>query len=155
MRKAIFLALPAALILCTNYSTFAQLGTALVLVKGDAPNSSTPTCSFTSATILSPIPVVQGLLGVQRGDPPEQVEAAMGFPPDQPYTKETLQWTGERGGNYVQAVVNFRNNTVATRSFTMAINYKQSNEKQCRWEVQEAAQGTQQGTQQLTQPLTP
>ena len=154
MRTAVFLVLPTTLILCTNYGAQAQLGVtsgnSLVLVKGDTPNSPTPSCSFISATVLRPVPIVQGLLFVQRGDPPDQVEAKMPFPPDQPYANDVLEWTATRGGNYIRAVVNFRNKSVLTRSFTMATNYKQPNEKQCQWEVQEEEQGTQQDS-----PLQP
>lgn len=154
MRTAIFLVLPTTLILSTSHCALAQLGNYLELVKGDTPNSPTPSCSFTSDTILSPVPIVQGLLGVQPGDPPEQVEAAVRFPPDQPYSNEVLQWTAQRGENYVKAVVNFRNNGALTRSFTAAINYQQPDEKQCEWQVRD----TQQGGTQLNvppQPLTP
>jgi hypothetical protein len=69
----------------------------------------------------------------------------MGFPPDQPYANGVLQWTAIKGGNYVRAVVNFRNSGALKRSFTMATNYKQPNEKQCQWLVQEE-QGIQQNS---------
>lgn len=141
MRYAAFLILPTTLTLCTNYSALAQQdfssGPSLVLVKGDTPNSSTPSCSFISITELKPIPIVQGLLFVQLGDSPDRVEAKVGFSPDQPYTNDVLQWTAIKGGNYVRAMVNFRNNGALKRSFMMANNYKQPNEKQCQWEVQE------------------
>ena len=146
MRYAVFLILPT--ILCANYSALAQedlsTGPSLVLVKGDTPNSPTPSCSFISITELKPIPIVQGLLFVQLGDSPDRVEAKVGFLPDQPYANGILQWTAMKGGNYVKAMVNFRNNGALKRSFIMANNYKQPNEKQCQWEVQEEQQGTQQ-----------
>lgn len=142
MKTAFFLALPTTLILCTSQSVLAQLGTSLVLVRGDTPNSSPPRCSFTSETILAPIPIVQGLLGVQTGDPPDQVEANMRFSPDRPYANNVLQWTAVRGKHYVKAVVTFQNDGALKRSFTMAINYKQPNQKQCQWEVQDTQQGT-------------
>lgn len=141
MRTAFLLALPATLILCASQSVLAQLGTNLVLVRGDTSNSSKPRCSFTSETILGPIPLVQGLLGVQTGDPPDQVQSEMRFAPDRPYANSVLQWTAMKGGQYVKAVVTFRNDGAHTRSFTMAINYKQPNQKQCQWEVQETQQG--------------
>ena len=146
MRYAVFLILPT--ILCANYSALAQedfsTGPSLVLVKGDTPNSPTPSCSFISITELKPIPIVQGLLFVQLGDSPDRVEAKVGFRPDQPYANGVLQWTAMKGGNYVKAMVNFRNNGALKRSFIMANHYKQPNEKQCQWEVQAEQQGTQQ-----------
>ena len=155
MRKAVFLILPATLMLCPSYGALAQedvsSGPSLVLVKGDTPSSPTPSCSFISATVLRPVPIVQGLLLVQPGDPPEQVSAKMGSSPDQPYANDVLQWTAMKGGNYVRAVVNFRNNGALKRSFTMATNYKQPNEKQCQWEVQEEQRGTPQDS--LSPPL--
>lgn len=156
MRYAIFLVLPTTLILSTNYRVQAQesvsSGSNLVLVKGDS-TASTPTCSFISATELRPVPIVQGLLFVQRGDPPDRVEAKMGFLPDQPYANGVLQWTATKGGNYVRAVVNFRNNGALTRSFTMATKYKQPNEKQCQWEVQAEQELQQNRFQSLLQNL--
>lgn len=147
MLKAVFLVLPSTLILCTNYLALAQVGVSsgpsLALIKGDTPTAATPSCSFISTSELKPVPIVQGLLFVQRGDPPDRAEAKMGFPPDRPYANDVLQWTAIRGGNYVRAVVNFRNNSALTRSFTMATNYKQPNEKRCQWEVQEEQLGPQ------------
>lgn len=138
--KYAVLILSTTLILSTNYGVQAQesvsSGSNLVLVKGDS-TAATPTCSFISATVLRPIPIVQGLLFVQRGDSPDRVEAKMGFLPDQPYANGVLQWTAMKGGNYVKAVVNFRNDGALTRSFTMVTKYKQPNEKQCQWEVRE------------------
>lgn len=155
MRTAVLLVLPITLILSTNYVARAQMGvsagSSLVLVKGDNPSSPTPSCSFISATVLRPVPIVQGLLFVQQGDSPDQVEAKIASSPDLPYANDILQWTAMKGGNYVRAVVNFRDNSAVTRSFTMATNYKQPNEKQCHWEVQEEEQGTQQNPP--TQPL--
>lgn len=144
MRYAVLI-LSTTLILSTDYSVAQEdfsTGPSLVLVKGDTP-TPTPSCSFISITELKPIPIVQGLLFVQLGDSPDRVEAKVGFLPDQPYAKGVLQWTAIKGGNYVRAMVNFRNNGALKRSFMMANNYKQPNEKQCQWEVQE-----QQGTQQ-------
>ena len=140
MKTAFFLALSTTC-LFTSQSALAQLGTALVLVKGDVTNSSTPSCSFTSETILAPIPIVQGLMGVQAGDSPAQVQADMRFSPDRPYTKGVLQWTAVKGEHYVKAVVTFRNDSALKRSFTVAINYKQPNQKQCQWEIQDTQQG--------------
>lgn len=141
MRTAIFLLLPATLILSTSYPVPAQesvsSGSSLVLVQGDTPTDPTPTCSFITATELRPVPIVQGLLFVQQGDSPDRVEDKMDFPPDKPYANDVLQWTAMKGGNYVRAIVNFRDNGALKRSFTMATNYKQPDEKQCQWEVQE------------------
>jgi len=138
MRTAFFLVVPTAAILCWSQGVLAQLGSSLVLVQGDTPNSSTPVCSFTSETVLAPVPLVQGLLAVQTGDSPDQVVAEVRFPPDQPYANNVLQWTAQRGGNYVKAVVNFRNDAALNRSFTMAINYNQPNQRQCQWQVRDA-----------------
>ena len=153
MKTAFFLALSTAFFF-TSQSVLAQLGTSLVLVKGDTPNSSTPSCSFTSETILVPIPIVQGLLGVQAGDSPAQVAADMRFSPDQPYKNGVLQWTAVKGEHYVKAVVTFRNDSALKRSFTIAINYKQPNQKQCQWEIQDIQQGLPQNGLSST-PVTP
>ncbi len=153
MRTAV-LVLSTTLILSTNYGARAQqpgasvgapqpgtsqpgasVGAYLVLTKGDAPSGSTPSCSFVSATELAPVPIVQGLLTVQPGDSPDVVGGKIGFPPDQSYSHSVLQWTAVKGGNYIKAVVNFRNQQANKRYFTMAINHKQPNEKQCQWEA--------------------
>lgn len=111
----------------------------LVLVKGDTPNS----CSFVAPDILErTADIVQGLLFVQLGDSPDSVESKMRFTPDQPYKDGVLQWTAIAQGNYTKAVVNFRDNSAASRTFTMATNYNQPDEKRCQWEVQEPQQNT-------------
>jgi len=146
MRTAIFLILPTTLILFPNFGAQAQQVESsidrpyLVLVKGDTPNS----CSFISTDILErSADIVQGLLFVRPGDSPDQVENKMRFPPEQPYTGNALQWTASAGGNYTRAVVNFGDNRTQSRTFTMAINYNQPNEKSCQWEVRDPQQGAQ------------
>ena len=138
--RTIFLLLSATFILCTSEGARAQVGISsgpsLVLIKGDAP-TPTPSCSFISTTELRPVPIVQGLFFVQRGDPPDQVESKMGSTPDRPYANDVLQWTAVQGRNYVSAVVNFRNKVALNRSLSMAINYQQPNEKRCQWDVRE------------------
>jgi len=146
MRTAFFLVLPTTLILSTTYCALAQVGPALLLVKGDTSKQLKPSCSFISATQLVPVPIVQTLLTVQPGDSPEQVEGKMGFASDQPYSNGVLQWTAVTGGNYARAVVNFRNQKALKRSFTMALNYKQPSEKQCQWEVKGIDEGIQQNS---------
>jgi len=152
MRTVLFLVLPTTLILPTNYYALAQVapslqvGPSLVLVKGDASKQLKPSCSFISATQLTPVPIVQTLLTVQLGDSPEQVEGKMGFTSDQPYSNGVLQWTAVKEGNYAKAVVNFRNQKALKRTFTMAINYKQPSEKQCQWQVQGSDEGIQQNS---------
>jgi hypothetical protein len=64
----------------------------------------------------------------------------MRFVPDQPNATNMLQWTAVAGGNYTQAIVNLRNNSVQSRNFTMGINYNQPNERRCQWEVREPRQ---------------
>lgn len=147
MKTAFFLGL-STIFLCTSQSVLAQLGTSLILVKGDTPNS----CSFVSDTILAPIPLVQGLLGVQPGDSPAQVAADLRFPPDQSYANGALQWTAVQGGQYVKAVVTFRNDGALKRFFTMATNYKQPNQKQCQWEIRDTQLGVPQNN--LSSPPT-
>jgi hypothetical protein len=93
---------------------------------------------------------VQGLLLILPGDLPNAVEAKMGSP-DRPYANDIMQWTAMEGGNYVRAVVKFRNNGALTRSFTMATNYQLPNEKQCQWEVRQEQFRTQQNSP--SQPL--
>lgn len=111
----------------------------LVLVQGDTANS----CSFISADLLTrAADVVQSLLFVQPGDSPDAVESKMRFVPDQPLTDGRLQWTASSRGNYTNAVVNFRDNRADTRTFTMAVNYNQPNEKRCQWRVQEPLEET-------------
>jgi hypothetical protein len=127
----------------------ASVGPNLLLVKGDNPSSSKPSCSFISTTELVPVPLVNRLLTIQPDYSPDEVAANMGFPPDQPYANRVLQWSALKGGNYAKAVVNFRNPKVSTRSFTMAINYQQPNQKQCQWLVQDGLQ-----LNQTSQPLT-
>ena len=111
----------------------------LALVKGDTPNS----CSFVSPDVLErTADIVQGLLFVQLRDSPDSVESKMRFTPDQPYKDGVLQWTAIAQGNYTKAVVNFGDNGATSRTFTMATNYNQPNEKRCQWEVQEPQQNT-------------
>lgn len=147
MKRAFFLLLSATFILCTNEGARAQggvsSGPSMVLIKGDTPTAPTPSCSFISTTELRPVPIVQGLFFVQRGDPPDQVESKMGSTADRPYANDVLQWTAVQGRNYVSAVVNFRNKVVLSRSLTMAINYQQPNEKRCQWEIREEEFGPQ------------
>lgn len=142
MRKAVFLILPITLILFSNQRVQSQQAESsfdrpyLALVKGDTANS----CSFISADLLErTADIVDDLLFVRPGDPPEWVRYKMRFVPDQS-SGNALQWTGLAGGNYIKAVVNFRNNSVQSRSFTMAINYNQPNQKLCQWEVRETQQ---------------
>ena len=140
--RAILLFLSATFILCTNEGARAQggvssVGPSLVLIKGDTPTAPTSSCSFVSTTELRPVPIVQGLFFIQRGDPPDRVESKMGSTPDRPYANDVLQWTAVQGRNYVNAVVNFRNKVALSRFLTMAIDYQQPNEKRCQWEVQE------------------
>lgn len=143
MRKAIFLILPIILILFPELGAQAQPVESsgdrpyLALVKGDTPNS----CSFISTDVLTrTADIVQGLLFVRPGDSPDQVEYKMRFPPEQPYASNALQWTASAGGNYIRAVVDFSNNRVQSRNFTMAIDHNQPNEKRCQWEVREPQQ---------------
>ncbi|ARV59965.1 hypothetical protein BZZ01_16240 [Nostocales cyanobacterium HT-58-2] len=146
MRKAIFLILPITLILFSSHRAQAQRVESsferpyLALVKGDVPNN----CSFISADLLDrAADIVQDLEFVRSGDSPEQVRYKVRFIPDQPYGGNTLQWTAIAGGNYTKSVVNFRDNSVQSRTFTMAINYNQPNEKRCQWEIREIQQGIQ------------
>ncbi|MUG98819.1 hypothetical protein F7734_43615 [Scytonema sp. UIC 10036] len=146
MKKAIFLILPMTLMVFPNFKVQAQRVDSseqpayLALVKGDTPNS----CSFMSADYLERVSdIVEDLLFVRPDDSPEWVRYKVRFTPDREYARNALEWTGLAGGNYTKAVVNFRNNSVQSRTFTMAINYNQPNERQCQWEVREARQGIQ------------
>lgn len=152
MKAVIFLLLPVALSLLPDRELQAQqVETAadrpfLALVEGDTPN----TCSFISADVLErSADMAQGLLFVRAGDSPDQVKYKMRFVPDRPYGNDVLQWTATAGQNYTRADVNFRDNRTTTRAFTMAVDYQQPNQRQCRWEVREPQQ-------QETQPsITP
>lgn len=156
--RTIFLLLSATFILCTSEGVRAQggvsSGPSLVLIKGDTP-TPTPSCSFISTTELRPVPIVQGLFFVQRGDPPDQVESKMGSTPDRPYANDVLQWTAVQGRNYVNAVVNFRNKVAQSRSLAMAINYQQPNEKRCQWEIREEETRPQENPNPSPQPNIP
>jgi len=138
MRKAVVMALVTTLILSASY-TRAQVGVSvgpvLILVKGDIPNASTPSCSFISATELGPVPIVSRLLSVLLGDSPEEVATEIGFPPDRPDARGIMRWTSELEGQYIRAEVQFRNQRVISRTVTMATNYQQPNQRQCLWEV--------------------
>jgi hypothetical protein len=79
----------------------------------------------------------------------------MRFVPDEAYANNTLRWTAIAGHNYTQAVVNFKDNRVASRSFTMAVNYQQPEQKQCRWEVREPQPATQTIQQDFVAPIPP
>lgn len=161
MKSAISLVLPTTLMLLTNTGAQAQQQVEtsidrpfLALVEGDSPSS----CSFISPAILErSADLVQGLFFVQRGDSPDQVQYKMRFIPDRSYAGEILEWTAVAGQNYTKASVNFNKSRVSSRTFTMAINYNQPNEKRCLWEVQEPQQNTQPSTQQNQQdtPTTP
>lgn len=143
MRAAIFLLIPTTLVVTANFGAQAQeVETTidrpfLTLVQGDEPKS----CSFISPDILErSADLVQSLFFVQQGDSPDQVQYKMRFVPDQPYAGETLQWTAVAGQNYTRAAVNFSKSRVSNRTFTMAINYNQPDEKRCQWRVQEPQQ---------------
>ena len=146
MRTTIFLLLPITLTLLPNWEAQAQpVETStdrpyLALVQGDTPNS----CSFISAALLDRASdTVADLEFVNPGDPPDQVRSKVRSIPDQASAGDTLQWTAQAGGNYTRAVVSFRNNRAQSRTFTMAINYNQPNEKRCEWEVREPQQRVQ------------
>ncbi|GAA6617030.1 hypothetical protein [Scytonema sp. NUACC26] len=143
MKKAIFLILPMTLMVCSNLKVQAQRVDSsrerayLALVKGDTPNS----CSFMSADYLERVSdIVQDLLFVRPDDSPEWVRYKVRFTPDRDYARNALEWTAFAGGNYIKAVVDFRNNSVQSRTFTMAINYNQPNERRCQWLVREVGQ---------------
>jgi len=150
MRAAIFPVLAIALVLFSSRETLAQQVEAgsdrpvLALVEGDAGDR----CSFMSDEVLErSADIAQGLLFVRSGDSPDQVKYKMRFVPDGAYTNNTLQWTAIAGKNYTRADISFDNNRAVNRSFTMAVNYQQPEQKQCRWEVREqqpAAQTTEQ-----------
>ncbi|GAB1540520.1 hypothetical protein NUACC21_31890 [Scytonema sp. NUACC21] len=146
MRKALFLILPITLTLFPNFGAQAQRvdysgePAYLALVKGDTPNN----CSFISADYLERVAdIVEDLLFVRPGDSPEWVRNKVRFIPDQDDGRNALEWTALAGGNYTKAVVNFRDNSVRSRTFTMAINYNRPNEKRCQWEVREVQQNIQ------------
>lgn len=152
MKKAVFLILPITLIFFSHQKAQAQpVETStdrpyLTLVKGDTPNS----CSFISADLLERAAnIVQNLLFVRSGDSLEEVKYKMRFLPDRSTTNNALQWTALAGGNYTNAIVNLRDNRAQSRTFTMAINYNQPNQKQCQWVVQEPQQQAQQPEQQM------
>lgn len=154
-RVVIFPIVAIALIVFSSRKTPAQQVEAssdrpfLALVEGDAPNR----CSFMSAEILErSADIAQGLLFVRTGDSPDQVRYKMRFVPDAAYANNTLQWTAIAGKNYTKADVNFDKDRATTRTFTMAINYQQPEQKQCRWEVREPQSATAQTTQQDLAP---
>ena len=143
MKKAISLILSIPLIFFFDNKVQAQPvessydRTKLVLVKGDNNNS----CSFISADLLErAADIVQGLLSVTPLDNEQQVRYKMRFAPDQPNAHNPLEWTALAQRNYTKAVVYFGNNAVTRRTFTMAINYNQPNQKQCLWEVRQPSQ---------------
>ncbi|MGJ5675949.1 MAG: hypothetical protein ACR9NN_20420 [Nostochopsis sp.] len=143
MRKSIFVMLPITFILFSNLEAQAQEVESLndrpylALIKGDTANS----CSFISADLLQrTADIVQALVFVRPGDSLEQVRYKMRFVPDEPNTTNTLQWKALAGGNYTEAIVNLRNNTAQSRTFAMAINYNQPNERRCQWEVRDPQQ---------------
>lgn len=111
----------------------------LVLVTGDTPNS----CSFIRADVLERGAAIVGdLLFIDPEDTPEQVRSKVRFAPDS-VAGDALQWTATAGGNYTRAVVNFGDNRVQQRTFTMASNYNQPDEKRCEWQVEDPQQRTQ------------
>jgi len=134
MKFAVTLALFTTLILLKSYGAQAQTFRSLMLVKGDTSNS----CSFISTNELSSVDIAQRLLGIVPGYSPLEVETQMGFPSDQPYAGGMLRWTNALEGNYVRAMVIFRNNGATTRLLTMGNNYQQSNQKQCSWVVKDS-----------------
>lgn len=134
MRKAVVMAMiTTASIFSANYEVQAQVGVSigpiLLLIKGDTPNTSTPSCSFISNTELMPMPIVSRLSSVLLGDSPDQVRTEMGFTPAQSASRSMMLWTSTLGGQYIQAAVKFRNQRVITRQVTMATNFQQANEK--------------------------
>ncbi|MDV2993025.1 MAG: hypothetical protein N4J56_002679 [Chroococcidiopsis sp. SAG 2025] len=140
MKTAILPILAIALVVFSNRETPAQQvetssdRSFLALVEGDDGDR----CSFISADVLErSADIAQGLLFVRSGDSPDQVKYKMRFVPDGAYANDILQWTAIAGKNYTRADVNFDKNRAATRSFTMAVNYQQPEQKQCRWEVRE------------------
>lgn len=146
MRTAAFLLLPITLILLPNFEAQAQPVESsidrpyLALVTGDTPNS----CSFISADVLErSASIVGDLLFVNPGDSPNLVKSKVRFPNDPVDAADIMQWTATAGGNYTRAVVNFRDNRVQSRTFTMATNYNQPNEKRCEWEVRDPQQRVQ------------
>jgi hypothetical protein len=155
MKAAIFPVLAIALVLLSSRETPAQQVETgsdrpfLALVEGDAGDR----CSFMSAEVLErSADIAQGLLFVRSGDSPDQVKYKMRFVPDAAYANNTLQWTAIAGKNYTQADVGFDNNRATNRSFTMAVNYQQPEQKQCRWEVREPQPAEAQTTQQDLAP---
>jgi hypothetical protein len=155
MKAAIFPIVAIALVLFSSREAPAQqieTGSdrpVLALVEGDAGDR----CSFMSAEVLErSADIAQGLLFVRSGDSPDQVRYKMRFVPDEAYANDILQWTAIAGRNYTQADINFKDNRVASRSFTMAINYQQPEQKQCRWEVREPQPAAAQTTQQDLAP---
>lgn len=112
----------------------------LALIKGDNNSNS---CSFMSADLLErTADVVQGLLFITPQDSRDQVLYKMRFVPDQNNSANDLQWTALAQSNYTKATVSFGNNLVQRRTFTMATNYNQSNQRECQWEVRIPQQQT-------------
>jgi hypothetical protein len=155
MRAAVFPILAIALVLFSSRETPAQQvetgadRPVLALVEGDAGDR----CSFISTEVLErSADIAQGLLFVRSGDAPDQVKYKMRFVPDGAYANNVLQWTAIAGNNYTRADINFDNNRATNRSFTMAVNYQQPEQKQCRWEVREPQPAAAQTTQQDLEP---
>lgn len=146
MRIAIFPILSIALIFSPSLRAQAQPVESsidrpqLVLVTGDTPNS----CSFINADVLERgASIVGDLLFINSEDSLDQVRSKVRFAPDSVNAANTLQWTATAGGNYTRAVVNFQDNRVQQRTFTMATNYNQPNEKRCEWRVEDPQQRNQ------------
>ncbi len=146
MKTAIFLILPITLIFFPSLRAQTQAVESsidrpyLALITGDTPNS----CSFISAAVLERAATIVGdLLFVNPGDSPDLARSKVRFSPDRIDASDALQWTATAGGNYTRAVVNFRDNRVQERTFTMATNYNQPNEKRCEWQVRDPQQRTQ------------
>ena len=96
-----------------------------------------------STTELQPVDIAQRLTTVSTltttsaGSSPDEVKQAIGFPPDQPYANDALHWSATRGGQHVRATVTFIKGQAFARFITVTTNYKQSNQKQCLWEVKD------------------
>ncbi len=142
MKKAISLILSIPLIfLLVNKGQAQQVQSILerpklTLVRGDSNNNS---CSFISGDLLErTADIVQGLLFITPQDSRDLVLYKMRFAPDQSNSGNVLQWTALAQTNYTKAVVSFGNNPqnpVQNRTFIMAINYNQPNQRQCQWQV--------------------
>lgn len=155
MKAAIFPVLAIALVVFSSRETLAQQVETgsdrpfLALVEGDAGDR----CSFISTEVLErSADIAQGLLFVRSGDSPDQVKYKMRFVPDGAYADNVLQWTAIAGKNFTRAEVNFDKDRAATRSFIMAVNYQQPEQKQCRWEAREPQPAAAQTTEQDLAP---